>query len=657
MVRLGVISALAWAAGHFVAASPNPAPLVDIQTRNFPGTSDEYTLHTILRRLADLAHRRRDNVFTKSLSLDKSWTDAALFNYTHEVAGVQDLEAQVTVEVVCVTCYLKGGATATLSINGTFDFGDTMKNLTSQLKEEFKNMTETALDSIKKITTNVAEEVGDFFDPRPGEDFELEEVINFDNFTIDVDTDIDLPPLPEVGVLFQIDNLDLYMLLDTTISAGATYTIPIFKSQTSFGVSDPTNPDLEIGLFVTMDLILNVEGEISLRSGFHLLLEDPVGFKIALFGNDVSDMIFNGGRFEFLPVILLRGEVALRAILRVGMHAGVSVSTSSLKFQTLGPVTKKISEMAQFEAGVEVGVFAHVAEFLTNVTGGTLLAADEGCALKIVEEYTLAVGATAGATVAVGEHTWGPQPATTIPLFYTTLADICASTSSTTLSTASPTATASSITLAARQESDQPPLQTHTLTTKVLHTGIGCASPGLVICPASLQTTSILTSTMTLVTAVPKGVTPMFPASTALTVANTIPFGEGKAVGSIAATSGAPVSYVPPPPPLPPPASSSSSVEDGNGGGVVGDVGEVFTGETGGMSNKLIIGLSVGLGVPAVLAFVAGVVYWLRRRRYAPVPKSDTAMEYAGGYESPMAAERENMLKKTPAVTIGEVPR
>ena len=74
----------------------------------------------------------------------------------------------------------------------------------------------------------------------------------------------------------------------------------------------------------------------------------------------------------------------------------------------------------------------------------------------------------------------------------------------------------------------------------------------------------------------------------------------------------------------------------------------------------------------------------MRKRRYAPVPKSDTAVEYTGGsYESPMdaerkalaaermamaaergamaadrgalAAEREAMVKKTPDVEVGEV--
>ncbi|KAK4098489.1 hypothetical protein N658DRAFT_455024 [Parathielavia hyrcaniae] len=657
MVKLRVLSALAWVAG-LVAAAPSPAPIVGVQTRNFPGMSDEHTLYTIVRRLADLAHRRQDNVFTKSVSLDKSWTDATLFNYSYELEPVQNATVELTVEVVCVTCYVKGGATATLTVNGTFDFGDTMRNVTSQLKDEFKNMTETAIDSIGEITANVFDELGDIFDP--DEEFEFEDLINFDNFTVDVDVDIDLPPLPEVGILFQIDSLDLYMLIDTTISASATYTIPLFKSQTKFGVSSPTNPDLEIGLFVTLDLILNVEGEISLRSGFHLLLEDPVGFKIALFGTDVSDLIFNGGKFEFLPVILLRGEVALKAVLRVGMHAGLSVQTMPLKFPTRGPITEKLSELAQFEAGVEVGVFAHVAEFLTNVTGGALLAAEEGCAFKIVEEYTLAVGAVAGATVAVGDHTWGPQPETTIPVFYTTLADICAITSTTTLSTPTiPTSTA----LAARQDQDVD-LETHTLTTKLLETAIGCASPQLVICPASLQTTTIRTSTKTHVTALPEGVTPTFPASTALTVASTIPFGTDSRVrGSIAATSGAPVSYVPPPPPPPPESTSSVSnggVDEGDGDGVWDDVEEVFAGETGGVSNKLIIGLSVGLGVPILAAFVASLVHWIKRRKYAPVPMADhmgTAVEYTGGYDSPMAVERDRMLKKMPVVAVGEVRR
>lgn len=58
----------------------------------------------------------------------------------------------------------------------------------------------------------------------------------------------------------------------------------------------------------------------------------------------------------------------------------------------------------------------------------------------------------------------------------------------------------------------------------------------------------------------------------------------------------------------------------------------------------------------------------MRLARYSRVPRSDvprsglTAVEYTGGYPSQVAAsqmaaeEREGMLKKGPATTVGEVP-
>jgi hypothetical protein len=79
MVKLGVVCALVWATG-LVLASPNPAPLVGIRTRNLPGTSDEDTLQAVWRRLAALTHGKRDKVLRNSTSIDKSWNDATLFS-------------------------------------------------------------------------------------------------------------------------------------------------------------------------------------------------------------------------------------------------------------------------------------------------------------------------------------------------------------------------------------------------------------------------------------------------------------------------------------------------------------------------------------------------------------------------------------------------
>ncbi|KAK4035342.1 hypothetical protein C8A01DRAFT_48438 [Parachaetomium inaequale] len=561
MVKFGVVSALAWAAGLVVAA-PSPAPLVGVRTRNIPGRSDEYTLHHIWRRIVEAAQGQQKPVFSNSTTLDKSWNGATLFSYTYEAdtsgTKLENLTASVSIDVTCVTCYFKAGATAQLTVDGDFDLGGAFLNVTGQIVNQVGELARSTVESLDEMVN--LDELKKLIGPG---DFELDELVNFDVFDIDTDFDIELPDLPQVQLLFQIDSMDLYMEFDTTIAAGATLTIPLVPSPFAQG------------------------------------------------------------------------------------------STYSSK--------------------------TPVAEFLTNITGGANQVAEDGCALKIVQEYTLAVGAAAGATLAVGSHTWGPNPSTSIPLFYTTLANVCAVTAN---ATPTPTTTAA---LAARQ-ADDPNLDTQTITTKVLYTGISCISPGLTACPQSLQTTGVLTSTKTTVTAVPSGQTATFPPSTALTVARTIPFGDG--AQKLAATSGVPVSYVPPPPP--PPETSTTKGGDNNGDGnsdigdVIDDIGEVFHGETGGVSNKLIIGLSVGLGVPFVALLIFGLVRCLRKRRYAPVPKSDTAVEYTGGaYESPMdaerkalasermamaaersalaadrgalAAEREAMVKKTPDVEVGEV--
>ncbi|AEO67572.1 uncharacterized protein THITE_53601 [Thermothielavioides terrestris NRRL 8126] len=562
MVAFGVVSALAWAAG-LALASHSPAPLVGIRTRNYPGTSDEFTIREIRRRLAALARGQKNFTIGNSTTLEQAWDNVVLFTQSFEnsanFTNGATVDTEIDIEVKCSQCYFKAGITANLTIDGEIDIGADVKNLTTQFGEEIKNLTETAVASLKSVGEQVLDAIEAAFDD--SRHLTLDDVIDFDNVTIDTDIDIVPPPLPEVQLLFQIDFLDLYVAIDFTIGAHAALSLPLFRSNTPLG------------------------------SGFHLVLDDPTGFHIALFGQDVSDLFF---------------------------------------------------------VGMEVGVYANVAELLTNITGGAdLAAAENGCELKIAQEYTLGVGAFAGATVGIGDHTWGGQPNTTVPIFYTTLLDVCAATPSTN------PATATTAALSARQAADDD-LQTTTLTTTLTFTGVGCATAAVALCPQSLQTTSIRTTVSTLVTAVPKGATATFPASIATTVASTVPL--GKQAKALSATSGAPTSFVPPPPTT---SSSSAAATSSKapGSDVLGDINKVLDGETGGVSNKLIIGLSVGLGVPFVIAVIAGIVFFIRRKRYAPVPKSDTAVEYTGGYQSPMAAEREReaMLKKEPAVAVGEL--
>jgi hypothetical protein len=183
-----------------------------------------------------------------------------------------------------VTCYFKAGATAQLTVDGDFNLGGAFANVTGQIVNEVGQLARSTLEALDNMVN--WRETLDLIGPG---DFELDEFVNFDVFDIDTDFDVELPDLPAVQLLFQIDSMDLYMEFDTTIAAGATLTIPLYQSQTAVGIKIAEG--LEAGIFVTMDLILSVEGAITIRSGFHLLLEDPVGFNIALFGQNVSSII------------------------------------------------------------------------------------------------------------------------------------------------------------------------------------------------------------------------------------------------------------------------------------------------------------------------------------------------------------------------------
>jgi hypothetical protein len=228
------------------------------------------------------------------------------------------------------------------------------------------------------------------------------------------------------------------------------------------------------------------------------------------------------------------------------------------------------------------GVWADVAQFVTNVTAAPA-GSGTNCELHIVEEYTLLLGANAGATLGLEfvlqDYTWGPTPETQIPLFFTTLAAACAATG-----TVSAVATGATIT--ARNA-----VSSTTTSTEVTYTytATQCLSTGLINCPVSLQSTSRNTVTKTLVSVVPSGSKATFVTATTGTAVSAIAFGTG--IKAISSTSGSPVSFVPT-------ASATGSVGTGISG--------VLNGKTGGVSNKLVIGVSVGVGVPVLIAVLAG---------------------------------------------------
>ncbi len=283
----------------------------------------------------------------------------------------------------------------------------------------------------------------------------------------------------------------------------------------------------------------------------------------------------NGGSFEFLPVTIQSAGIVLTSLLRIGAKVGVELATPTYKIEGI-PL--------DFSSGLVAGVWADIAQLKTNVTDAPT---DSVCELHVVEEYSMLLGANAGATLALGGQTWGPTPNTQVPIWYTTLLDVCAVKGT---ATAAASVTATAVTILARDD-----LTTTTTSTEVTYTATVCLSTGMLNCPASLQSTSKNTVTKTLVTAVPSGSVATFAATTQSTVS---PISFGTNIQQISSTSGSPVSYVP---------TSSTSSSSGVSTPTSGIAG-VIQGETGGVNNKVIIGVSVGIGLPVLLAIIAGCV-------------------------------------------------
>ncbi|TDZ35747.1 hypothetical protein C8035_v007182 [Colletotrichum spinosum] len=559
-------------------------PSADVIVRNSPGKTAADTFRAIRRRLSSARIEGRESKFSNSTSLDKSFDNAVLFRFAQEAeVGQANVTAAAGIDIVCTKCYIKGKANAHLTIDGTFNATEVAKDIGSEFTETFDNLTDYA----ETYVSGVVDKLKDGFD---AEDFDFP--------PLNVTFDLPVPEFPQCKLGFGFDDFEMYMELDTTLSAGLSYTLNLYTSTTPLG--SRIGDDLLLGVVFSIDLILNVESEVQMTSGFHIKLDDGVAFDIALFSKNVSSVAFNGGRFEFLPVTIESAGAVLKAVLRIGINAGIEVA-SPVDGRDFTAFDRNVT-VPGASAGVEVAVFANIAELSTNVTARAE-ADGTGCALRAVNAYQFALGAAAGASVAIGHRVWGPTPGTQVPIFYTTLADGCAS-------RRAPTATLATVSAAPMKGKREDELTTTTLRTRATYTGVECLTTGLVNCPPALQTLRKFVATETFVTAVASGVTAVFPAATEGVVRDVESFGSG--VKSIVSTSGVPQAFTP--------AASAAATESAGG------PGEIFTAEVGGVDKKVVVGVSVGAGVLVMAVLVGACMYWRKRRQYAPVAKSESVV-------------------------------
>jgi len=599
-----------------------------------------------------------------------SWTRRLRFLYSGTSQSVNtgnnasSASLDQSVEIICTTCYIKGLATAELSISDDFNLASALNKTKNDVFDEVQNFTTEVEDYFETYFKSVATN--------------LEDGVDWHDFAfppLNYSFDMDITPMPDVNLTFQFDNMELYLELNTILGAGATYELNLYTSNTPIGIG--AGKDLTLGVVFKVDLLLNVAGTIDISSGLHLELADGLAINIALFSDAVSNIVFNGGQYEFLPVTVSSANVVLSAILRIGIHSGIAVTTPDLSEVTIFNATLGVP---QFGGGIEVGVYANLAEFITNVT----LAPDsEDCEFQVVQEYQIALGAVAGASVVFDSDTWGPVAQTSIPIWNTALASVCAEKGTKTPAPVSASATVSLQPTAPPARRADSESETVTTKTKITHTGVQCITSVIGNCPNSLQTTTQFTETRTLTTTVAAGEDVTWPETLGVTdeVTATRKFGE-KAL-SFTATSGSPTSYTPPPPP-----PTSSAGGSGGNGGSGSTAGEIVNGKTGGVSNKVIIGVSVGVGVPVIVAIVAGILYVLtlfpfpdfqsanvdysllrRKRKYNAVPTPSFAPQMTEALVAePYSRAREGgdgfepvrmggAEKKVPGVEVTEVGR
>ena len=163
-----------------------------------------------------------------------------------------------------------------LEIEDNFNISQAIDKTINDTKQEIEDFGEYIVDYLDAYVSNIPAKLGDGID---WSDFDLP--------TFDHDFNLSIPEIPESTIRFQFDDMELYMEIDTIINAGATYEINLFSSKSPYGFKIK---DLQLGFVLTLDLILSVDGEIDISSGFHLKLDDGVAMTIALFGNNVSDI-------------------------------------------------------------------------------------------------------------------------------------------------------------------------------------------------------------------------------------------------------------------------------------------------------------------------------------------------------------------------------
>lgn len=202
-----------------------------------------------------------------------------------EPSAAGDLTFSEGIEIVCTTCWIKGLASAKFSA-GHPNISRIIDQTVDEIEGNFDNFTSEVIEFIEDAVEEVFRDIGDAINEtfHDGDWHDPFDAIEWP--TLDYAFDMHVPALPEVNLRFGFDTLELYMMLDTTLSLGSTYTYRLFTSQSPIGCG--ISEDLQLGIIFAVDIILAADAVIDISSGFHIKLDDGLAVDIVLFGNEAS---------------------------------------------------------------------------------------------------------------------------------------------------------------------------------------------------------------------------------------------------------------------------------------------------------------------------------------------------------------------------------
>lgn len=182
----------------------------------------------------------------------------------------------VNVAVVCVSCYVQGTATAEFKVAGTFNASQAILSLAESLADDVQNITTKVVDDVAAVLANDTVALLEL-------DFPSMEMP-----TINVDFDLDVEGIPECELAFTFDALELFVQTQTNVSGAVTYSLNLYTSESELGIK--VSDTLEIGVILTVDLIMSIDGAVELASGFHVKLDDGLTLTLEFFGKNVTDL-------------------------------------------------------------------------------------------------------------------------------------------------------------------------------------------------------------------------------------------------------------------------------------------------------------------------------------------------------------------------------